>query len=233
MSLCALEVAYFPGGHLAPGSHHVRHVRCRTAGPPPALAIPARMFGIVCCSSVFVCHGVALPSTSWSRAFLRRVAATAASGGQLFAGQRHALNHLVSALPADRCSTTDATVCWDGLRGGCRSIAPTASVLVASALGGKSIGSRCWPENCFARGRHQPAHVAWPAVPASRHSATGTRTRVARVRAEYPNQLDYSGCCTVHLEGRPSAANQRTSNLAHRTRHAWATARAPEDQQVP
>ena len=25
-------------------------------------------------------------------------------------------------------------------------------------------------------------------------SATGTRTRVARVRAEYPNQLDYSGC---------------------------------------
>ena len=27
------------------------------------------------------------------------------------------------------------------------------------------------------------------------HSATGTRTRVARVRAEYPNQLDYSGCC--------------------------------------
>ena len=24
-------------------------------------------------------------------------------------------------------------------------------------------------------------------------SATGTRTRVARVRAEYPNQLDYSG----------------------------------------
>jgi hypothetical protein len=25
------------------------------------------------------------------------------------------------------------------------------------------------------------------------HSATGTRTRVALVRAEYPNQLDYSG----------------------------------------
>ena len=25
------------------------------------------------------------------------------------------------------------------------------------------------------------------------NSATGTRTRVARVRAEYPNQLDYSG----------------------------------------
>ena len=26
-----------------------------------------------------------------------------------------------------------------------------------------------------------------------RASATGTRTRVARVRAEYPDQLDYSG----------------------------------------
>ena len=29
----------------------------------------------------------------------------------------------------------------------------------------------------------------------SKNSATGTRTRVARVRAEYPNQLDYSGFC--------------------------------------
>jgi hypothetical protein len=28
------------------------------------------------------------------------------------------------------------------------------------------------------------------------NSATGTRTRVARVRAEYPNQLDYSGSVT-------------------------------------
>ena len=28
---------------------------------------------------------------------------------------------------------------------------------------------------------------------ARKHSANGTRTRVARVRAEYPNQLDYSG----------------------------------------
>ena len=27
------------------------------------------------------------------------------------------------------------------------------------------------------------------------NSATGTRTRVARVRAEYPSQLDYSGSC--------------------------------------
>ena len=29
------------------------------------------------------------------------------------------------------------------------------------------------------------------------NSATGTRTRVARVRAEYPSQLDYSGSCCV------------------------------------
>ena len=35
------------------------------------------------------------------------------------------------------------------------------------------------------------ANDAEPGVPKS--SATGTRTRVARVRAEYPNQLDYSG----------------------------------------
>ena len=27
----------------------------------------------------------------------------------------------------------------------------------------------------------------------NKNSATGTRTRVARVRAKYPNQLDYSG----------------------------------------
>ena len=31
------------------------------------------------------------------------------------------------------------------------------------------------------------------------NSATGTRARVARVRAEYPNQLDYSGCDRDHL----------------------------------
>ena len=42
-------------------------------------------------------------------------------------------------------------------------------------------------------------HVQVPSVPTMRssilgqNSATGTRTRVARVRAEYPNQLDYSG----------------------------------------
>ena len=37
--------------------------------------------------------------------------------------------------------------------------------------------------------RHMKTHC-------SKDSATGTRTRVARVRAEYPNQLDYSGVRT-------------------------------------
>ena len=32
------------------------------------------------------------------------------------------------------------------------------------------------------------------------YSATGTRTRVARVRAEYPNQLDYSGSCGFQFQ---------------------------------
>ena len=40
-----------------------------------------------------------------------------------------------------------------------------------------------------------PAEAAWHPwnLRTSENSATGTRTRVARVRAEYPNQLDYSG----------------------------------------
>ena len=36
-------------------------------------------------------------------------------------------------------------------------------------------------------------HCLMPSLPGAENSATGTRTRVARVRAEYPNQLDYSG----------------------------------------
>ena len=36
----------------------------------------------------------------------------------------------------------------------------------------------------------EPGSLGWePSI----NSATGTRTRVARVRAEYPNQLDYGG----------------------------------------
>ena len=37
------------------------------------------------------------------------------------------------------------------------------------------------------------AKLADPYLMQTVHSATGTRTRVARVRAEYPDQLDYSG----------------------------------------
>ena len=40
-------------------------------------------------------------------------------------------------------------------------------------------------------------------------SATGTRTRVARVRAEYPNQLDYSGCCIDFSYGRMQQLHSR------------------------
>ncbi len=47
------------------------------------------------------------------------------------------------------------------------------------------------------------------------NSATGTRTRVARVRAEYPNQLDYSGAdmsncpCGIRPVRRPSMPKWR------------------------
>ena len=37
------------------------------------------------------------------------------------------------------------------------------------------------------------------------NSATGTRTRVARVRADYPNQLDYSGSDGAMLQKRQRA----------------------------
>ena len=36
--------------------------------------------------------------------------------------------------------------------------------------------------------------------PRGKYSATGTPARVARVRAEYPNQLDYSGFCPLPFD---------------------------------
>jgi hypothetical protein len=48
-----------------------------------------------------------------------------------------------------------------------------------------------YPFHCYHAVIRMIANDAEPGVPKS--SATGTRTRVARVRAEYPNQLDYSG----------------------------------------
>ena len=55
----------------------------------------------------------------------------------------------------------------------------------------------CWPS--FSRSGKLRCH--------KQISATGTRTRVARVRAEYPNQLDYSGvrCCRSSGRIRASA----------------------------
>ena len=40
---------------------------------------------------------------------------------------------------------------------------------------------------------HDPRQPVLTTTTHAGFSATGTRTRVARVRAEYPNQLDYSG----------------------------------------
>jgi hypothetical protein len=43
-----------------------------------------------------------------------------------------------------------------------------------------------------------------------RQSATGTRTRVARARAEYPNQPDYSGACN------PASSASSPGHVAHK-----------------
>ena len=46
------------------------------------------------------------------------------------------------------------------------------------------------------------------------NSTTGTRTRVARVRAEYPNQLDYSGSVLQALAGVSFPSRQPWSCVA-------------------
>ena len=74
----------------------------------------------------------------------------------------------------------------------------------------------CWLSSCaglsYSPARAQPCthghalpHTPHSAVYIDMHgcgavsySATGTRARVARVRAEYPNQLDYSGAISPH-----------------------------------
>ena len=53
------------------------------------------------------------------------------------------------------------------------------------------MGARVRTISCFQIRYFQPG--------AQKSSATGTRTRVARVRAEYPNQLDYSGTCKYNV----------------------------------
>ena len=48
-----------------------------------------------------------------------------------------------------------------------------------------------------------------------KNSAAGTRTRVARVRAEYPNQLDYSGSTTTRRMQMHLCKILRTRRLPH------------------
>ena len=79
-------------------------------------------------------------------------------------------------------------------------------------LGAGLMRDACWPDTWRIQGVHkayirrkQRAYKAYTRCAHGRHkaqslhiqavctSATGTRARVARVRAEYPSQLDYSG----------------------------------------
>ena len=54
-----------------------------------------------------------------------------------------------------------------------------------------------WLNAAIERAAHFADTLALLLLP-QQNSATGTRTRVARVRAEYPNQLDYSGDVSPH-----------------------------------
>ena len=56
----------------------------------------------------------------------------------------------------------------------------------------------CWLNAAIERAAHFADTLALLLLLPQQNSATGTRTRVARVRAEYPNQLDYSGSA-VHV----------------------------------
>ena len=64
-------------------------------------------------------------------------------------------------------------------------------VRLGSAIIGKTSRQISFPKSATA------GSVALSFFSLCINSATGTRTRVARVRAEYPNQLDYSGL-TIH-----------------------------------
>ena len=55
-----------------------------------------------------------------------------------------------------------------------------------------------WLNAIIERSAHLANTLALLLPGPQQNSATGTRTRVARVRAEYPNQLDYSGSA-VHV----------------------------------
>ena len=55
-----------------------------------------------------------------------------------------------------------------------------------------------WLNAAIERAAHFADALASLLLP-QQNSATGTRTRVARVRAEYPNQLDYSGSANLEM----------------------------------
>ncbi len=60
-----------------------------------------------------------------------------------------------------------------------------------------------WVGHSHLSAHNPPRRACWYRPPPHcQNSATGTRTRVARVRAEYPNQLDYSGVATPPPRGR-------------------------------
>ena len=52
------------------------------------------------------------------------------------------------------------------------------------------------------------------------NSTTGTRTRVARVRAEYPNQLDYGGSAQQCVTSKQASQKMRTV-LEPGGKHSW------------
>ena len=64
-------------------------------------------------------------------------------------------------------------------------------------MGSNPTADKFHVKSLLSSGRHATHDLyEWSYVHVHRwtqNSATGTRTRVARVRAEYPNQLDYSG----------------------------------------
>jgi hypothetical protein len=101
-----------------------------------------------------------------------------------------------------------ARVCGQvcGLSGWRLQLALLVVCVVGGGWGGGRVG--CTQQNVTQRGMGSPVGAGGPQkkgihsrskndekVGIAKSSATGTRTRVARVRAEYPNQLDYSGAC--------------------------------------
>ena len=74
------------------------------------------------------------------------------------------------------------------------------------------------------RSRPGEAHLPYTATGRKNTSATRARTRVAGVRAEYPNQLDYSGILAAHF----NIVCSESENIKGRThRVRWRHAHTP------